>query len=172
MSSSKAARKRRRQNRPPATDSLTRQQELLPPGGLAGAPLGQLVQASSSVSTSYSGPIPPPELLKRFDEIEPGTAKKILQLWEDQSRHRMGLEKYVIHSDVYRSWAGLVCGFLIAVFTIVTGGYLVLSGHDGAGGTIATLGLASLVGVFVYGTHSQRAERVEKAKIMSGSRRR
>jgi hypothetical protein len=37
-------------------------------------------------------------------------------------------------------------------------------GHDWAGGTIATGSLASVVGVFIYGTKSRKQERERKAQ--------
>ena len=120
--------------------------------------------------TSYSGPIPPPALLREYDEIVPGSASRILDAWEKQSDHRMWLEKKVLRSDIWRSWIGLGAGFVAQIFTVSVGGYLVLDGHDGAGATIATVGLASIVGTFVYGTRSQRQERVEKTRLMTGKR--
>jgi uncharacterized membrane protein len=139
------------------------QQGLLPPASL--------VAASVSRSTTYSGPIPPPELLKEYDIIEPGSAAKILDLYENQANHRMWLEKKVITSDTWRSWIGLGAGFFCQLFTTSVGGFLVYSGHDTAGGTIATVGLASIVATFVYGTRSQRQERVEKTRLMTGGKK-
>lgn len=123
-------------------------------------------------STSYSGPIPPPKILDDYEQIEPGTAKMILTLWESQVKHRMDLENRVIASDINRSWAGLAAGLFIAVLAIGGGGWLVSAGHDVAGATIATAGLSSVVGAFIYGTRSQRTERISKAQIMTGGRKR
>jgi uncharacterized membrane protein len=118
--------------------------------------------------SAYSGPIPPPELLKKFDELDPGRAARLMNLAEDQSRHRMNLEKYVIGSDVRRSWAGLVSALLIAAAVVFVGWDAVRLGHPGSAATIITVGLSSLVGTFIYGTSSVRRERTEKARIMSG----
>lgn len=82
----------------------------------------------------------------------------------------MALETRVINSDIRRSWWGLAAGFTVAMTIILMGGSLVYLGHDTAGATIATIGLASLVGTFIYGTASQRSERIEKAKIMTGQK--
>jgi hypothetical protein len=40
--------------------------------------------------------------------------------------------------------------------------------HDVAGASIVGLGLTGLVGTFIYGTQSQRKERIEKTRIMTG----
>jgi hypothetical protein len=87
---------------------------------------------------------------------------------EDQSRHRMAMESRVINSDIVKSWVGLASAFVLTMTAIVFGGILVYLGHDIAGGTMATSGLAGLAGTFIYGTSSQRRERTEKAKILSG----
>jgi uncharacterized membrane protein len=89
---------------------------------------------------------------------------------EDQSRHRMTLESRVVHSDILRSWAGLVSAFVITMTTIIFGGSLVYLGHDAAGVGLATTGIVGLAGTFIYGTSSQRRERIDKARIMSGKK--
>src|SRR3990167_6669765 len=65
--------------------------------------------------TSFSGPLPPPETLKKFDEVVPGAAERIIKMAEGQFVHRTELEKLVIKSDVERSKWGQILGFVIAV---------------------------------------------------------
>jgi uncharacterized membrane protein len=48
-----------------------------------------LVQQTSV--QSFSGPLPPPEVLKRFDEIVPGAAERIIKMAEAQSEQRKDL---------------------------------------------------------------------------------
>jgi len=47
----------------------------------------------TEVSQSFSGPLPPPEILRKFDEVVPGAAERIIKMAEDQSIHRKELEK-------------------------------------------------------------------------------
>lgn len=119
---------------------------------------------SRSVFAAYSGPVPPPEILRQYDELVPGAAARILAQAEQQTSHRIYLEKKVIESDISRSWAGLICGFILAMTIIIGGCVLVAQDHDGAGATIATVGVASLVSVFVYGTSQRWQELQKKAK--------
>jgi uncharacterized membrane protein len=56
---------------------------------------GQIVtseQQQLSVSTSFSGPIPPPLILKQYDDLVPGAAARILAQAEQQTAHRIALE--------------------------------------------------------------------------------
>lgn len=49
---------------------------------------------------SYAGPIPPPAMLARYNEVLPGAAERILKMAEEQSSHRQYLEKAVVNSDI------------------------------------------------------------------------
>lgn len=57
-----------------------------------------------ATATSYSGPIPPPDVLERFNQIIPKGAHRILKMAEKQQAHRHALETKVISSDIKRSW--------------------------------------------------------------------
>ena len=136
---------------------------------VAGQPLAESpVVGISSVATSYSGPIPPPSLLEEYNRVIPGSAERIIALYEAQTNHRISLEKKVTNSDIVRSWAGLILGFIVAVMVMSCGTFLAYTNHEWVGGAMSLTGLGSLVGVFVYGSRSQRTERIEKTKIMSG----
>lgn len=126
----------------------------------------QVLAAYGQITKSFSGPLPPPEILREYDELVPGSAKTFIDTFSDQAHHRMDLEKTHLRSDRRRSWGGLIAGFVVAMTALCGGIWLVYMGHDTAGATIGTVGLGGLVGTFVYGTKSQRTERIEKAKLM------
>lgn len=88
----------------------------------------------------------------------PGAANRILTMAEKQSDHRQTLESNTNNADINRAYAGVACGFIITVLAFVIGGYLIFHGHDGAGATIIVSDLALLVGVFVYGTQTRKAQ--------------
>ena len=134
-------------------------EEQRPPGKVIAISEHQVFEAS------YSGPVPPPAILRGYEDLVPGAAARLLAQAERQTDHRIRLERTVVESGAHRSWAGLWCGFALAMTTIIGGCILVGLGHDGAGATIATGGVAALAGVFVYGTSQQRRERQEKASM-------
>jgi uncharacterized membrane protein len=151
----------------------------LPPGAISAAPEAGHPPTSQPgtkrVTTTlrvqeqlYQGPIPSPDILRGFDVIVPGSADRIIAMAEQQSAHRIAMEAKALHHEIVRSYCGLAAGFVISLIAIVGGLLLSYSGQPWAGTTIATVGLASLAGVFVYGTRSVRSERLEKAKIMTG----
>ena len=125
------------------------------------------------VEASWTGPLPPPEALQRYDEILPGGADRIFRMAEDRHRHQIEQEKAAIElerdallsaekniaAEHSRSRLGLVFAFIIALAGIGTGAYLTAVGKAGFGMAFVFGPLVGLAAVFVYGTHVRRAER-------------
>jgi hypothetical protein len=63
---------------------------------------------------------------------------------------------WVRRQDVYLRWAGLVCGFPIAISFLAAGVWLIYEGHGVEGGVIASVDIVALVTVFVVQVRSQR----------------
>jgi len=106
-------------------------------------------QAVATVSEHFSGPLPHPNILERYNEIVPGAAERILQSFEKQTKHRQDIERGVIRTDNFKSILGLVFGFIIAMSAILGGVYTALKSHPFLGGTLSFAGLALIIGAFV-----------------------
>ena len=132
-----------------------------------GSPQPTGVAVQQQLSVSYSGPVPPPAILKQYNDLVPGSASQILEQARSQTEHRIALEKTVISSNIRRSNWGLVAGFVVAMTAICLGSFLVYLGHDAAGATIAGLATAGLVSAFIYGTTTQRQERKDRINQLS-----
>lgn len=124
--------------------------------------------SGSLVSASYqfTGPIPSPQDLARYEAIIPGLADRLITRFEKQSDHRMAMEREVIQSDMRRANWGLGAGFIVAIASIAASGYVIATGHDTAGTILGGTTIASLVGTFVYGTRSRRQERKDREKML------
>ena len=96
------------------------------------------------------GPLPPPEVLHRYEEIVPGAANRILEMAENQSKHRMQLEK----NDSRRSFFGLAAGFFLSLGMIGGAIYLIVKGEAWAAVSLIGINVAALAGVFVYGSRT------------------
>jgi len=48
---------------------------------------------SQIVAQQFQGPLPPPALLKQYEENFPGAAERIFKMAEKQAEHRQTLEK-------------------------------------------------------------------------------
>ena len=53
-----------------------------------------------NVTQTYSGPIPHPDDLRRYDEIIPGAAERILRMAELENQHRHQQEDLAIHANI------------------------------------------------------------------------
>ncbi len=120
------------------------------------------------VKHSFSGPLPPPEVLKRFDEVVPGSAERIIKMAEGQFAHRTELERKVISSDIARSKLGQVLGFIIAIVGLICSVIISLYGNQIAGTILGVGTLASLVSVFMYGSRVRKEERERKVSGDTG----
>ena len=115
--------------------------------------LSELVAAKlvAFKSSFYSSPLPPPEILRGYEEIVSGSAKKILSMAEAEMKHRHATESKIVDSNISRAWWGLLAGFVLSVVAIGGGLIVIALGHDTAGATIATGGTVSLATVFITG---------------------
>lgn len=104
---------------------------------------------------SWSAPLPPPDLLKQYNEVFPGCAERIVAMAESQSSHRQQVESKVIAGNVTSQTTGLWLGFILALIVILSGAWLVYTGHVAWGAAFAGFPLVSLVSVFVLGKRQQ-----------------
>jgi uncharacterized membrane protein len=115
-------------------------------------------------SSIFSGPLPPPEILKGYNEIIPNGADRIVTMAEKQSDHRMELEKTAIKEQLKQSGRGQKYGLFIGVFGILVAGFLAYTGHDWVAGIFGTSTIVGLVAVFVLGKKKQEKNLEEKQK--------
>ena len=120
----------------------------------------QIVKAVHA--SMYSGPIPPPAALAQYDKTLPGAADRILKMAESQQAHRQALEVVAINHDARRSMAGLIAGAVIALAALAFAGVLAALGQPVGSVATGLFAIASLAGVFVYGTYTRRKERTTR----------
>lgn len=119
----------------------------------------------------FRGPIPDPDSLARYDEIEAGLASRLVKMAEDESVHRRSLEvKHMdaqIHDlDAIRSEArlGQVFALAIGLVAIGCGTYAAVNDSAWAGGFIGTGGVIGLVTVFIKGRSQPPSPPEDKSK--------
>ncbi len=113
---------------------------------------------------SFSGPIPPPTILKEYNQIIPNGAERIMAMAEAQSEHRRKLESKALNTDSRNSLWGLIFAFILGMTVVISGVIVVFKGYKTTGSFISTTGLATLLGSFIYGTRERRKEREFKSK--------
>ena len=116
----------------------------------------------------FSSPFLPPEILASYEQVVPGSAERFIALVERQTDHRIAVEKAITDGDNKRANNGVAAAFAIVMTAIVAGTVAACFGQPWAGGVIATTGIATIAGAFIYGTRTRASERKEKAAIMMG----
>lgn len=124
------------------------------------------------IEATFFGPLPPPSLLAKYNEVIPNGAERIMVMAERQSEHRERLESRVVDGNVANQTRGSYFAFTIALIAIVGGFYLILKGKDASGLAMVIGSLVALVSVFFYAKHEQKNERIEKSTALQTRRRR
>jgi uncharacterized membrane protein len=105
----------------------------------------EVVERIVEAAWAYSGPLPPPSMLRGYDAVIPGAAERILSLAEREATHRHWLDRTYVN---YR-FLGLALAAVIA-FGVIGGGIFLIHEDKSAIGLALILGdLALLAGVFV-----------------------
>lgn len=126
-------------------------------------------EAIAVYSRLFSGPLPPPEMLEKYEVIVPGCAKTIISNMMDESSHRREVERRSMDDGLRYAKAGLTMAFIIAILGIGMGfaiALLVLLLANGwaqiagilAGTALSGLSIVALVKKFIDGPTSKEQE--------------
>ena len=117
-----------------------------------------------SIQTSFTGPLPPPSLLKEFNEAIPDGANRIMIMAENQSDHRIDVEKIVITSQQKQSARGQIFGFIICLLGMLLALIMILKDNIAMASVFFGVDLLAMVSLFVIGKSVQRKDLVQKDK--------
>lgn len=100
--------------------------------------------------TSYSGPLPPPDALERFDELYPGAAKRIIDDFLNESIQRREAERRLLPVLILRHVLGSITASILSIVGLGGGIWLSHEGRslDGLSSVLGTL--ATLLAIFLY----------------------
>ena len=119
-------------------------------------------------SYSFSGPLPPPEVMGLYDQLIPGAAERLLVAFENQQSHRFGLENRVVDAGITRAWYGQWCGLAVALAGISAAALAVIYAQQWAAAIIGGGTLLGIVTVFVTGRSQQEKERTTRRNAIIG----
>ena len=138
-----------------------------------GQPPSQTGQPSATGLTRhefYQGPVPPPAILAKLEEIVPGSAERIIKMAEfDQ--HAAYEVKKDIHARATQSetnahkesMTSMYMAFAICILFTVCGTVLLMNGFEKAGGALVCVTLINIVGGFL-GKRIRRSTTKEKVE--------
>ena len=120
-------------------------------------------QISITQQDRFQGPIPPPELIERYDALVPGTAKRLIDLAVEESLHRRAIESNTNQANiaaqrkqgeiasyqtraVFRSdMLGQAAGAIVSLGCIGGAVYLGLNNHEVAAAALCAIPLAAVI---------------------------
>jgi len=73
-----------------------------------------------SKSLSYSGPLPPAEQFKVYEESNPGTGDKIIEYMNKEQAHRQLMEEKMVSASIEEAKTGQMLGYTVTIALIVS----------------------------------------------------
>lgn len=124
----------------------------------------QKEQAMLTLEMHY-GPIPHPEILKKYEELDKGAAKLIIENGVQESVHRREMEKSFFKKSERDKKRGQYLGFLIGTIVISGGVWLINGGHAITGTLLSGTSLLGLVGSFTSNESDNQSKKTSKEKM-------
>ena len=115
----------------------------------------QVRQVVTSVMSEFSGPLPPPSIMKGYEDIVPGSADRILSMAEN---HRQSMEKKIIDIESRDSLLGILFAFFLGASCIIAAIIIVILVPENSGAISGSIlgmaGISSVIATFIKGTRS------------------
>lgn len=118
---------------------------------------GNRVQASVTQVQQWTGPLPAPDSLIRYNDAVPDAAERILAMAEKEMEHRHKKENAIVEQEgvmLKKMWRlsliSTILGFVSVIILSALVGYSLYTGADGIalGGAIGAI--AAVAGLFTY----------------------
>lgn len=93
----------------------------------------QQAQIIAQKVEGYSGPIPSPDMMEKYENLSPGFANRILSMAEKQADHRMNAENKMIEIERQDSKRGSWFAFLLGVGSLISAVFIVYLERSAAG---------------------------------------
>lgn len=105
----------------------------------------------SHIASLYSGPIPPPDYLARYENMVPGSAKRFLEEPHLEAEHRRSLERKMVEAQIQLGKRGQMIACGLASACVIGSFTAIFSGHSILGLSTLFVSIAAFIGVFIYG---------------------
>lgn len=113
---------------------------------------------SKIIQSEFSGPIPPPNIIRGYEEIVPGAADRIIAMAENQSKHRQDMERIMVKSESRDSLLGVLFAFFLGISCVIAAIVMVVMVPENAGvisgAALGVTGIGSIIATFIKGTRA------------------
>jgi uncharacterized membrane protein len=131
----------------------------------ANIPKEEKARIAIQIASYFRGPLPPPDILEAYNQIVDGGAERIFRKFEEQSEHRMNLERLAIGEELKQSKRGQIFGFIVALFGLSLAAFMAYLGHEAFASILGGGTILSLVTVFVVGKVKQHTQIKKKSEV-------
>lgn len=98
----------------------------------------------------YSGPLPHPDALERYEQIVPGAAERIISMAEKEMEHRHKNETMLSRNVVRTTYTSILFAFISVIILSGLVFFALHKGYDRVGAAIAVGAIAAVAGVFIF----------------------
>ncbi len=90
---------------------------------------------------SFSGPIPPPQFLGRYEEILPGSADRILAMAENEQENSKDVGRSILSNDRFRITGSIVVSLALIIGAVICA----VLGEPALGGVLGVSGITPVI---------------------------
>ncbi|XKM13985.1 DUF2335 domain-containing protein [Orbaceae bacterium ac157xtp] len=100
-------------------------------------------------SESYSGPLPHPDILKKYNEIDPNFAQIIFSHFKDEQTHRHSIDNKAIDGAIKSDKRAQWMAFSLSASVILLSFFCIYSDKEVAGAIGIIAGLGTLIAAYL-----------------------
>ena len=105
-------------------------------------------------SARWSGPLPPPSILKGYEEVVTGSARSLFENFATESKHRRDLEVRAADHTIWLSRMGMIAGYMTVLLLFVLAIVVLVLGHPWPAVSVMGIGLVTAISLFVKSSKS------------------
>lgn len=141
----------------PTAESVLESLELLPPEERS-----TVVSRITLLQESFSGPMPHPDILKGYEDILPGSAERILQMAENEQKHRHKQEDRICKGSVEQVKRGQWIALFVVILLTAVATAITLLGQPTVGGIIFGSTIAAVAAIFIISKNRDKNKSKEE----------
>lgn len=111
---------------------------------------------------SFSGPLPPPAILREYKEIVKDGGERIVKMAEMHLDHRISLESRTLKEELRQNSRAQIFAFILGLCGILGAIFLAITNHDYVACTLIAATIGSLAVAFVAGKKFQAESQNQK----------
>ncbi len=110
------------------------------------------------ISSSYHGPLPPPEMLSEFERVVPGLGGQIVQMAMKEQSHRHLWERRALLNDMFMQSGALTLGWALAGGALVGAFFLGMADHPVPMGILLSVSVLQMVRTIIGGGQQKKED--------------